>query len=251
MKVYHVITKLLLLSVLVMVSIGCQGREQGTGEGNRYLAVDTVLERRILGPNVPYRILSENDRVSNIIDPLWHELLRIDGGFGKDIFMLNVANYQVDTVLDANGEVFAEIIVADEETELLLNLPGMSIGPVWDYPIERGVLFPGDTVDLYGEDDDYKVVASGTRPLDISRGKKGSFRLDFYEGEKLILPLIDQSEYDDSKTEIHAILDLNYDEKPDFILSSPRHAQEHRIIIWLSGETYMRYEEVVEKVPER
>lgn len=99
---------------------------------------------------------------------------------------------------------------------------------------------------VFGPDDVYKLEASGTDFSDIDQGQTGSFYLDFFENGKLVQRLIEQSEYNDTKTEVLRILDLNDDDQPDFILSSPHHYEEHRVIIWLSGDQgYTKYEETL------
>lgn len=243
--------RLLFISMGLVLTTGCSAgvpkdnATSKTTESIQLLQRDTITERTILFPNVPYRILSEANRVSDIIGEDWYELDRTDDvGF----FILNPAAWSVENEAEepCSGLPTEKLIGGLKgNTQLFLNLPGLFIGSPRDYPISKGVLGAGERL-VFGPDDAYRLEASGTDFRDIDQGEKGNFHLDFFENDKFVLRLIEQSAYNDSKTEVFRILDLNDDNEPDFILSSPRHYEEYRIIIWLSGsDGYTKYEEVL------
>ncbi|HIY76435.1 MAG TPA: hypothetical protein H9825_09250 [Candidatus Sphingobacterium stercorigallinarum] len=207
--------------------------------------LDTVKERNILFAGIPYRVASEAERVSAIIDENWYEL---DRSGSIDFFVLNPAGFRVENEAeDSCSGLPTEKLIGGfgEHTLLFLNLPGLFTGSVKDYPLEKGVLMVGDRV-VFGTDDAYRLEASGTDFRDIDQGRTGSFYLDFFQNGAFVQRLIDQSDYNDSKTEVLRILDLNDDDQPDFMISSPRHYEEHHIVIWLSGHNgYTKYEETL------
>lgn len=243
--------RILFISIGLLLTTGCRAGESKSDQliklpNNVQLTQrDTLSERKILFPNVPYRIVSGEERPSNIINEDWYEL---DRAGDVDFFVLNPATWRVEKEAEepCSGLPTEKLIGGlREHSQLFLNLPGLFIGSVKDYPINKGVLLAEDRL-VFGPDDVYSLKASGTDIRDIDKGEKGSFQLDFFENDKFVLRLIEQSTYNDSKTEIFRILDLNDDNEPDFILSSPRHYEEYRIIIWLSGSNgYTRYEEVL------
>lgn len=235
--------RLLFIFICLVMTTGCRAGEPKRGQ---LVQQDTLTERNILFPNVPYRILSEEDHVSDLIGEGWYEL---DRAGNSDFFILNPAAWTVEHGAEepCSGLPTERLIGGfKENTQLFLNLPGLFIGSVWDYPISKGVLGAGERL-VFGADDTYSLEASGTDFRAIDQGEKGSFYLDFFENDKFVLRLMEQSVYNDSKTEVYRILDLNDDNEPDFILSSPRHYEEYRIIIWLSGsDGYTKYEEVLD-----
>lgn len=251
-------TRIYLIISCCLVMMACRGNEnKGEADGGQdtsdvasspvtvsSVADTTSSARHILFPHVAYRIYSEQDRVSPVIgEGGWYEFFRID----KDLYMLQTAFWHVEEVEEepCSGMPGEKLIPGMKDmTQLFLKIPGLFDGGVKVYPTTHGVLSSGESLP-FGDDDSYKLTASGTDFRAINKGAEGIFHLDFYENDKLVQRLIEQSEYRDTKTEVW-IFDLNDDDKPDFILSSPRNDKEYRIIIWLSGENrYTRYEEAL------
>jgi len=213
------------------------------------VADTTSSARHILFPNVAYRIYSEQDRVSPVIEEgEWYELFNMKG-FDFEDYMLQTAFWYVEDIAEEPcSGMPGEMLIPGmkDRTQLFIKVPGLFDGGVKVYPTTHGVLSAGESLP-FGDDESYKLTASGTDFRAIDEGAEGIFYLDFYENDKLVQRLIEQSEYRNTKTEVFGIFDLNDDDRPDFILSSPRNDKEYRIIIWLSGENrYTRYEEALE-----
>lgn len=104
---------------------------------------DSIPERKILFANEPYRILAEQDQVSALIDENWFEL---DRSRDADFFILNPAAWTVEHQAEepCSGLPTERLIGGfGENTQFFLNLPGLFLGSVWDYPISNGVLRAG------------------------------------------------------------------------------------------------------------
>ena len=104
---------------------------------------DSIPERKILFANEPYRILAEQDQVSALIDENWFEL---DRSRDADFFILNPAAWTVEHQAEepCSGLPTERLIGGfGENTQFFLNLPGLFLGSVWDYPISNGVLRSG------------------------------------------------------------------------------------------------------------
>lgn len=176
--------RILFISIGLLLTAGCRAGESKSDTTDKvtdnvpFLQRDTHSERKILFPNVPYRIVSEEDRVSDIIGEDWYEL---DRAGDVDFFVLNPATWRVEkeTEEPCSGLPTEKLIGGlREHTQLFLNLPGLFIGSVKDYPINKGVLLAEDRL-VFGPDDAYSLRASGTDFRDIDKGEKGSFQLAF------------------------------------------------------------------------
>ena len=199
----------------------------------------TVVENQILFPST-YRNPEINDLEEVLNKGLWFELYEQDKQYH-----IAEARYKIKHIEEDPCSGFpAQQILSDRNALLYFNIPTIPNGKVDSIAFSKNIVFPGEPLEFMFNEDKYRLEASGITFFSNNNpdANDGRYILKLYiNNDKEGKILVDQSEYNDSATEILFMGDLDKDGKVDFIFSSPRDYEEDRVLIILS-ESMMIYE---------
>lgn len=199
----------------------------------------TFVENQILFPST-YRNPEINDLEEVLDKGLWFELYKQDKQYH-----IAEARYKIQHIDEDPCSGFpAQRILSDRNAVLYFNIPTIPNGIVDSIAYNNKIVSPGHPLEFIYNKDRYRLEASGITFFnnDNPDTNDGRYVLKLYiNDDKEGKVLIDQSEYNDTATEILFMGDLDKDGKVDFIFSSPRDYEEDRVLIILS-ESMMIYE---------
>jgi len=190
------------------------------------------ISGKILMPNRAYRIWEGNDEPNNIT-PSWLALYPKNGKYA-----VQQAQYKMQHDDEDPCSGMPTITLESKEQVLVyFNIPTIQKGDVDTAAFNTKIVEAGKSMAFTYNGRKYNLKASGIQFYkDENRNNPdASYTLKLYEGDRLLRTLIHQKEYNDTATEVLFIGDLDKDGQPDFILSSPRDYEEHRLLIILSG----------------
>ncbi len=197
-------------------------------------AVDSIIDGRILLPST-YRVWENND-VSKIINKNWLELHHKNGAYYVQSASYHIENEDEEPC----SGLPTETIVPKEDVLVFFNIPTIQKGAVDSVAFSKPIIEPSKPFEFTFQNQNYKLQATGILfHKDQERNNPNTrYTLKLYKDGKYIRTIIDQTEYNDTSTELEFIGDLDRDGLPDFIFSSPRDYEEQRKIIILSGSAY-------------
>lgn len=196
--------------------------------------VDSIIDGRILLPST-YRVWENND-VSKIINGNWLELHHKNGSYYVQSASYHIENEDEEPC----SGLPTETIVPKEDVLVFFNIPTVQKGAVDSVAFKNPIIEPGKPFEFTFQHDNYKLQATGIQfHKDQERGNPHArYTLKLYKNGQYIRTIIDQTQYNDTASELAFIGDLDKDGLPDFIFSSPRDYEEQRMIIILSGSAY-------------
>lgn len=198
-----------------------------------------LVKDQILYPSI-YRDVEVKDIEAVFKNGVWIELYKDNQGYAVD-----KAQYNIKHIEEEPCSGFpAQEIISKRNTLLYFNIPTIPNGRVDSIAFSNPIIAPGQPLTFNYESNSYKLEASGIKFFDEeNRNKKDlNYTLKlFMNDEKEGKVLINQSDYNDTATELIFMGDLDKDGKVDFIFSSPRDYEEDRVLIILSG-SMMIYE---------
>jgi len=197
-----------------------------------------VVEDVILFP-ATYRILNSTELKDKLASTKWKEIHKKDG-----VYQIADALYSLSKINEDPCSGYpAQQLESNNNALLLFAIPKIQDGKLDTVAFTDSMIKPNSPFSFTFKDQQYKLQAYGIEFYgDNGSNPKGDYSLKLFsdkypEG----FTLIQQSEYNDTSTELVMIADFDKDGLPDFIFSSPRDYEEERYLIILSSDntTYL------------
>lgn len=179
-----------------------------------------------------HRYLDQNDKTSRILNSNWLSIYLENGQYklGKQ-----------DLAIQEKGEdpcsgMDVEYIDTKISSLLLLNIKNLVSHKLDTLALKERVVQPNSPLKFQWKNQNYELIATGRTFTDAYERSNEWYTLAMYHNGKKLRTLIIQNEYNDTQTSILLISDLDNDQIPDIILSSPRDYEEDRILIFISTD---------------
>lgn len=179
-----------------------------------------------------HRYLDQNDKTSRILNSNWLSIYLENGQYklGKQ-----------DLAIQEKGEdpcsgMDVEYIDTKISSLLLLNIKNLASHKLDTLALKERVVQPNSPLKFQWKNQNYELMATGRTFTDAYERSNEWYTLAMYHNGKKLRTLIIQNEYNDTQTSILLISDLDNDQIPDIILSSPRDYEEDRILIFISTD---------------
>lgn len=179
-----------------------------------------------------HRYLDQNDKTSRILNSNWLSIYLENGQYklGKQ-----------DLAIQEKGEdpcsgMDVEYIDTKISSLLLLNIKNLASLKLDTLALKERVVQPNSPLKFQWKNQNYELKATGLTFTDAYERSNEWYTLAMYHNGKKLRTLIIQNEYNDTQTSILLISDLDNDQIPDIILSSPRDYEEDRILIFISSD---------------
>lgn len=179
-----------------------------------------------------HRYLDQNDKTSRILNSNWLSIYLENGQYklGKQ-----------DLAIQEKGEdpcsgMNVEYIDTKISSLLLLNIKNLVSHKLDTLALKERVVQPNSPLKFQWKNQNYELIATGRKFTDAYERSNEWYTLAMYHNGKKLRTLIIQNEYNDTQTSILLISDLDNDQIPDIILSSPRDYEEDRILIFISTD---------------
>ncbi|MGN5953556.1 hypothetical protein ACP6L2_02970 [Sphingobacterium lactis] len=179
-----------------------------------------------------HRYMDQNDKTSKMINSDWLSIYLENGQYklGKQ-----------DLAIQEKGEdpcsgMDVEYIDTKISSLLLVNIKNLAPHKLDTLAIKDQVIQPNSPLKFQWKNQNYELVASGRTFTEAYERSNEWYTLTIYKNDKKLRTLIIQNDYNDTLTSILLISDLDNDQIPDFIISSPRDYEEERILIFISTD---------------
>lgn len=191
------------------------------------------LEGNILFPNTAYRISVKNEIGEALSDGEWLEIYKEKSGYVVSKPEYNIHNEEEEPC----SGLPTQSIETNRNSLLLFRIPFIKEGKLDSVKINNKTIEPNHSIHFSLNGQQYSLKARGVNPIEHDyRNKPNAFYELYLESGGFITPILYQTNYNDTFTQILFIGDLDQDGKPDIILSSPRDYEEERVLIYLSKE---------------
>lgn len=179
-----------------------------------------------------HRYMDQNDKTSKIINSDWLSIYLENGQY-------KLGNQ--DLAIQEKGEdpcsgMDVEYIDTKISSLILLNLKNLASHELDTLALENRVIQPNSPLKFQWKNQKYELVATGRTFTEAYERSKEWYTLTMYKNGKKLRTLIIQNDYNDTQTSILLISDLDNDQIPDIIISSPRDYEEERILIFISSD---------------
>jgi len=190
-----------------------------------------ILEGKLVMP-LTYRFLNDEDRISKLLNPNWPAIYKEKGTYhiGKVVYRI------IEEAEEPCSGLPTETIKTDKDVLTFVNLQTLKIGLIDSIVIKERIIQPDNPYKFIYNGHEYELKARGKYFRDMDDPRADSYNLNLYKDGKYIRSLINQSEYNDTYTEVKLMADFDGDKEPDFLISSPRHYEEVRYLLILSGQ---------------
>ena len=190
-----------------------------------------IIENKVLLPS-SYRYLDDSERISKKINPDWFAIY-----FDGKSYQLGKIKYSIqEEPQDECSGMFSESIKSDYNTIAYLHIKDLKAKSLDTINFQKPIINGNENSVFQWKGSLYNMVGFGRNLEDLTAENKASYKLNLYKDNKFIKTLINQHDYVDTHTSLIMITDLDGDNEPDFIFSSPRHYEEERLLIILSSQ---------------
>jgi len=179
-----------------------------------------------------HRYMDQNDKTSKMVNSDWLSIYLENGQYklGKQ-----------DLAIQEKGEdpcsgMDVEYIDTKTSSLLLLNIKNLASHNLDTLALKERLVQPNSPLKFRWKNQNYELIATGRTFTDAYERSNEWYTLAMYKNGKKLRTLIIQNEYNDTQTSILLISDLDNDQIPDIILSSPRDYEEDRILIFISTD---------------
>ena len=179
-----------------------------------------------------HRYMDQNDKTSKMVNSDWLSIYLENGQYklGKQ-----------DLAIQEKGEdpcsgMDVEYIDTKISSLLLVNIKNLAPHKLDTLALKDRVIQPNSPLKFQWKNQNYELVASGRTFTEAYERSNEWYTLTIYKNDKKLRTLIIQNDYNDTLTSILLISDLDNDQIPDFIISSPRDYEEERILIFISSD---------------
>lgn len=179
-----------------------------------------------------HRYMDQNDKTSKMVNSDWLSIYLENGQYklGKQ-----------DLAIQEKGEdpcsgMDVEYIDTKLSSLLLVNIKNLAPHKLDTLALKHRVIQPNSPLKFQWKNQNYELVATGRTFTEAYERSNEWYTLTIYKNGKKLRTLIIQNDYTDTLTSILLISDLDNDQIPDFIISSPRDYEEERILIFISSD---------------
>ncbi len=190
-----------------------------------------ILEGKLILP-LTYRFLNDDDRISKILNATWLAIYKEKGAYhiGK------VAYKITEEAEEPCSGLPTETIEPDKNVLAYVDLKSLKTGLLDSIAFNERIIQPDSPFKFSYNGHVYELKANGKYFRDVDDTSSEHYSLNLYKDGKYVRNLIKQSEYNDTFTAIKLMADFDGDKEPDFLISSPRHYEEERYLLILSGQ---------------
>jgi len=190
-----------------------------------------ILEGKLVMP-LTYRFLNDDDRISKLLNPTWLAIYKEKGAY----YIGNVPYRISEEAEEPCSGLPTETIEPDKNVLTYVAPKSLKTGLVDSIAINERVIQPESPFKFSYNGHVYELKANGKYFRDVDDTSSERYSLNLYKDGKYVRNLINQSEYNDTFTEIKLMADFDGDKEPDFLISSPRHYEEARYLLIFSGQ---------------
>ncbi|GAA4148471.1 hypothetical protein GCM10022216_35320 [Sphingobacterium kyonggiense] len=178
------------------------------------------------------RYMDQNDKTSKMVNSDWLSIY-----LENDQYKLG----KQDLAVKEKGEdpcsgMDVEYIDTKISSLLLVNIKNLAPHKLDTLALKDRVIQPNRPLKFQWKNQNYELVATGRTFTEAYERSNEWYTLTVYKNGIKLRTLIIQNDYNDTQTSILLISDLDNDQIPDFIISSPRDYEEERILIFISSD---------------